>query len=64
MAGNGDGNGHGDPDGRLRFGGRVRPARAASRMSLGDLAERSGVTKSFLSRVERDETSPSVASLV
>jgi transcriptional regulator with XRE-family HTH domain len=33
-------------------------------MSLGDVAERSGVTKSFLSRVERDETSPSVASLV
>jgi transcriptional regulator with XRE-family HTH domain len=33
-------------------------------MSLGDLAERSGVTASFLSRVERDETSPSVASLV
>jgi transcriptional regulator with XRE-family HTH domain len=64
MAGNGDGNGHGDPDGRLRFGGRLRHAREASRMSRGDHAERSGVTKSFLSRVERDETSPSVASLV
>jgi transcriptional regulator with XRE-family HTH domain len=33
-------------------------------MTLGELAERSGVTKSFLSRVERDATSPSVASLV
>jgi transcriptional regulator with XRE-family HTH domain len=33
-------------------------------MSLGDLAQRSGVTKGFLSRVERDATSPSVASLV
>lgn len=33
-------------------------------MSLGDLARRSGVTASFLSRVERDETSPSVASLL
>ena len=51
-------------NGRVRFGGRLRHAREAKRMSLGDLAERSGVTKSFLSRVERDETSPSVASLV
>lgn len=33
-------------------------------MSLSDLAQRSGVTASFLSRVERDETSPSVASLL
>ena len=33
-------------------------------MSLGEVAARSGVTKSFLSRVERDITSPSVASLV
>jgi transcriptional regulator with XRE-family HTH domain len=53
-----------DGNGRVRFGGRLRHAREANRMTLGDLAERSGVTKSFLSRVERDETSPSVASLV
>lgn len=33
-------------------------------MSLGEVAARSGVTKSFLSRVERDLTSPSVASLI
>jgi transcriptional regulator with XRE-family HTH domain len=51
-------------NGRVRFGRRLRHAREANRMSLGDLAERSGVTKSFLSRVERDETSPSVANLV
>src|SRR2546429_9721040 len=51
-------------NGRVRLGARLRHAREASRMSLGDVAERSGVTKSFLSRVERDETSPSVASLV
>jgi transcriptional regulator with XRE-family HTH domain len=48
----------------LRFGGRLRHAREANRMSLAELAERSGMTKSFLSRVERDATSPSVASLV
>jgi transcriptional regulator with XRE-family HTH domain len=52
---------HGD---RVRFGARLRHAREASRLSLGDVAARSGVTKGFLSRVERDETSPSVASLL
>jgi transcriptional regulator with XRE-family HTH domain len=53
-------------DGRdgVRFGARLRHAREASRLSLGELAERSGFTKSFLSRVERDITSPSIASLV
>lgn len=51
-------------NGRARFGGRLRHARESNRMSLADLAARSGVTKSFLSRVERDEASPSVASLV
>jgi transcriptional regulator with XRE-family HTH domain len=51
-------------DRRVRFGSRLRHAREANRMSLGDVAARAGVTKSFLSRVERDETSPSVASLV
>ncbi len=49
---------------RVCFGARLRHAREASRLSLRELAERSGVTKSFLSRVERDMTSPSVASLV
>src|SRR5581483_2368438 len=49
---------------RIRFGARLRHAREASRLSLGEVAARSGVTKSFLSRVERDMTSPSVASLV
>lgn len=51
-------------DRRVRFGSRLRHARETNRMSLGDVADRAGVTKSFLSRVERDETSPSVASLV
>jgi transcriptional regulator with XRE-family HTH domain len=49
---------------RIRFGARLRHAREAGRLSLGEVAARSGVTKSFLSRVERDITSPSVASLV
>ena len=48
----------------LRFGAQLRHAREERRLSLGEAAARSGVTKSFLSRVERDMTSPSVASLV
>lgn len=51
-------------DDRARLGARLRHAREASRLSLGEVAERSGVTKSFLSRVERDITSPSIASLI
>jgi transcriptional regulator with XRE-family HTH domain len=50
--------------GGLRFGAQLRHAREERRLSLGEAASRSGVTKSFLSRVERDMTSPSVASLV
>jgi transcriptional regulator with XRE-family HTH domain len=49
---------------RVRLGARLRHAREASRLSLEEAAQRSGVTKSFLSRVERDVTSPSIASLV
>ncbi|HWE10972.1 MAG TPA: XRE family transcriptional regulator [Solirubrobacteraceae bacterium] len=49
---------------RVRLGARLRHAREASRLSLEEVAQRSGVTKSFLSRVERDITSPSIASLV
>jgi transcriptional regulator with XRE-family HTH domain len=48
---------------RVPLGARLRHTREASRLSLADVAARSGVTKSFLSRVERDETSPSVATL-
>jgi transcriptional regulator with XRE-family HTH domain len=51
------------PDG-VRIGARLRHAREAARMSLADVSSRAGVTKGFLSRVERDEASPSVASLV
>jgi transcriptional regulator with XRE-family HTH domain len=51
-------------NGRVRIGAQLRHAREASRLSLADVAARSGVTKSFLSRVERDAASPSVATLV
>ncbi len=48
----------------VRVGARLRHARESGRLSLGEVAERSGVTKSFLSRVERDMSTPSLASLV
>lgn len=53
-----------DSSDRIRLGARLRHARESSRLSLGEVAERAGVTKSFLSRVERDLTSPSIASLM
>ncbi|HWD73625.1 MAG TPA: helix-turn-helix transcriptional regulator [Solirubrobacteraceae bacterium] len=49
---------------RARLGARLRHAREAGGLSLEEVAQRSGVIKSLLSRVERDITSPSIASLV
>jgi transcriptional regulator with XRE-family HTH domain len=47
-----------------RVGGRLRAARRERGLSLAAVAERSGLTKGFLSEVERDLTSPSVGSLL
>jgi transcriptional regulator with XRE-family HTH domain len=44
-------------------GGTIRRLREERRLSLKEVAARSGLTQSFLSQVERDLTSPSVASL-
>jgi transcriptional regulator with XRE-family HTH domain len=46
------------------IGPRLREARRAQKLSLAGLAERSGLTKGFLSQVERDLTSPSVGTLL
>jgi transcriptional regulator with XRE-family HTH domain len=46
------------------IGTRLREARKRLGITLADLAERTGLTKGFLSQVERDLASPSVASLV
>jgi len=46
------------------IGPRLRDARRAQRLSLATLADRTGLTKGFLSQVERDLTAPSVASLI
>jgi len=45
------------------LGQRLLALREARRLSLRTLAERVGLSASFLSQVERDETSPSIASL-
>ena len=52
-----------DPEGAL-IGARLRAARQAAGLTLAAVAEQAGLTKGFLSRLERDEVSPSVASLV
>lgn len=49
---------------QVRIGARLRAARKALGYTLDQLASSTGLTKGFLSRVERDETSLSVASLI
>jgi transcriptional regulator with XRE-family HTH domain len=44
-------------------GGRLREARQAHGLTLDDVARQAGLTKSFVSAVERGETSPSIGSL-
>ena len=45
------------------MGGRIRKRRLQLGMTLHDLADACGVTKSFLSQIERDRNSPSIATL-
>jgi transcriptional regulator with XRE-family HTH domain len=55
------------PQGRpadVPLGARLRSARRARGLTLQQVATELGLTKGFLSRVEREEVSPSVASLV
>lgn len=49
---------------RTAIGGRLRALRQARRMTIEQLAETTGLSKGFISRVERDLTSPSVATLL
>lgn len=48
----------------VRIGSKLRAARKANGFTLDQLASVAGLSKGFLSRVERDETSLSVASLI
>ncbi len=47
----------------LQLGPRIRALRQARRLTLRDVAARAGVTESFLSQVERDVASPSIATV-
>lgn len=47
----------------LQLGPRIRALRQARGDTLRELAQRAGVTESFLSQVEREVTSPSIASV-
>jgi transcriptional regulator with XRE-family HTH domain len=47
----------------LQLGPRIRALRRARNITLRELADRAGVTESFLSQVEREVTSPSIASV-
>jgi len=46
-----------------RLGPHIRALRLGQQLSIRELAKRSGLTHPFISMVERNETSPSVASL-
>lgn len=46
------------------IGAKLRATRTNQGLSLGQLSDATGLSKGFLSRVERDETSPSVSTLV
>ena len=49
--------------GESRLGLRVRAARERTGMTLREVARRTGLSPSFLSQLERDQVSPSIASL-
>lgn len=47
----------------LRLGSRIRATRQARHPTLRDIADRASVSEGFLSQVERDVTSPSIATV-
>lgn len=51
-------------DDPVRIGAKLRSSRAAQGLTLEQLAQAAGLTKGFMSRVERDETMPSIPTLV
>ena len=48
----------------MRIGAQLRAARLAARMSMAEVAEQAGLTKGFVSKLERDLANVSVASLI
>jgi transcriptional regulator with XRE-family HTH domain len=58
-----DGGGAEPAAGENSMGARIRKRRLQLDMTLRDLATASGLTKSFVSQIERDRNSPSIATL-
>ncbi|MEP6855543.1 MAG: XRE family transcriptional regulator [Pedococcus sp.] len=52
------------PETQVRIGARLRAGRQARSLTIAQVAESAALTKGFVSRLERDDVSPSVASLV
>ncbi|MEU8244155.1 cupin domain-containing protein [Actinoplanes missouriensis] len=52
------------PASAAAIGGRLRAARQARGLTLQQVADATTLNKGFISRLERDEVSPSVASLI
>jgi len=48
---------------KMEIGKKLRRLRKSKALTLEDVAERANLTKGFLSQIERDKTSPSVAAL-
>ena len=48
----------------VRIGGKLKAVRRSQRRTLEDVAESSGITKGFLSKIERDLAAASVAALL
>lgn len=47
----------------MKIGARIKDLRTRQRVTLKELAKKTGLTPSFLSQLERDLTSPSISSL-
>jgi transcriptional regulator with XRE-family HTH domain len=62
-ASGGDGAHDAGPEG-VRIGAQLREARLAARMSMAEVAEKAGLTKGFVSKLEHDLVNVSVASLI
>src|SRR5919197_1026642 len=52
-----------EPPGRSPIGARLREERERQGISLREIADRIGVSKSLISQIERDKVTPSVGTL-
>jgi transcriptional regulator with XRE-family HTH domain len=52
------------PESGVRIGAQLKAVRLARLKTLAEVAEAAGLTKGFLSKIERDQASASVASLI